>query len=286
MQFSAYYGKTALRTLLCLRMFSTISEKKEKSNFILSFKKKASDMQQFEFSASSIDDITDDIDDDIINAILNENALGHGLDQALHKFNNTFLDTLKDYNEQDFSCNSTKKIESSLFDTKEENFASNSTRSLEIIHKSFDPFTIESPQMKGGLTLTKEQQMEKINQYSKTLKPTFLEMKRSSKKKDKKENASTFPSSLKYRDLSMLTDEQVELKFKSMVGRSQESFPVKLHKVIDEIEQDGLSSIISWSPHGRAFRIYDNTLFVKEVMSRYFYQTKMSSFTRQLGKRC
>ena len=244
-----------------------------------------SDMKQFEFSVSSIDEITDDIDDDIINAILDENVIGYGLDQTLDKFNNTFLDALKDCNEKDFPRNSTKKIENSLFDTKRGPFTSDNTKSLAGIHMSFNPFTIESPQMKGSLAMTKEQQIERINQYSKTLKTTFLEMKRSSKKKGKKENATPFPPSLKYRDLSMLTDEQVEIKFKSMVGRSQESFPVKLYKVIDQIERDGLSSIISWSQHGRAFRIHNNTLFVKEVMSRYFYQSKMSSFTRQLGMR-
>ena len=124
--------------------------------------------------------------------------------------------------------------------------------------------------------------MENINEYSRSLLPTFLELKRT-KKKEIKEAPASFPQSSSYRDFSMVADEEVRLKFKSMVGRSQESFPVKLHKVIDRIERDGLSSIISWSSHGRAFKIHDSTLFVRDVMSRYFYQSKMSSFTRQLG---
>ena len=95
-----------------------------------------------------------------------------------------------------------------------------------------------------------------------------------------------FPTSSRYRDFSKVADEEVRIKFSSMVGRSQESFPIKLHKIIDQIERDGLSSILSWCAHGRAFKIHNNTLFVKDVMSRYFYQTKMSSFTRQLGMHC
>ena len=91
------------------------------------------------------------------------------------------------------------------------------------------------------------------------------------------------PISSDYRDLSNMTDEQVRLEYKSMVGRTQDSFPVKLHKIIDIIERDGLSEIVSWTSHGRAFKVHNNDRFIKEIMSKYFYQTKMASFTRQLG---
>ena len=67
-----------------------------------------------------------------------------------------------------------------------------------------------------------------------------------------------------------------------MRGRTQEPFPVKLHFIIERGEEDGYSSIISWSPHGRSFKIHNDVLFVEKVLPLYFFQTKMSSFTRQL----
>ena len=246
----------------------------------------------FDFNISSINDITNDIDDDVLSAILNENEMSdNSLQQTLSRFDDKFLDSLKDCNEIDFkedfdnkdldedlSNNIEEVPDSLLFDTQEESIISNIAENLEGIDKSFDPFIIEALSVPHDDELTKEKQMKNINEYSKTLQSTFQELKQS-KQKTKKRNCST----AKYRDLSDMTEEQVCLRFKSMVGRSQESFPVKLYKIIDRIERDGLSSIISWLPHGRAFRIHDTGRFVKEVMTCYFYQTKMSSFTRQLG---
>ena len=232
-------------------------------------------MKNFGCNASAMDEIVNDIDDDIIDAILEENEIGDGVLHPFHRIDKDFLETLKDCNQKDHK--NTKKIEGLLFDTKEESIISNNTG----IKKRFDPYVVEP--FTVGRALTKEQQMENINRYSKNLQATFLELKRSSKKEQKKEPAVPLPASSKYRDLPMMTDAQVQLTFSTMVGRTQESFPVKLHKVIDQIERDGLSSIMSWSPHGRAFKIH-NKLFVEEVMTKYFYQTKMSSFTRQLGR--
>ena len=36
------------------------------------------------------------------------------------------------------------------------------------------------------------------------------------------------------------------------------------------------------APHGRAFKIHNEVLFVREVLSVYVFQSKMSSFIRQL----
>jgi len=87
-----------------------------------------------------------------------------------------------------------------------------------------------------------------------------------------------------YRDLSRMPHEEVctELKFTSMTGRSQEPFPVKLHKILEQSEIDGYSSIISWLAHGRAFKIHNTSLLFDELMPKYFYQTKLTSFHRRL----
>lgn len=89
---------------------------------------------------------------------------------------------------------------------------------------------------------------------------------------------------LKYRDLSNLADEEAakNCNHKSMRGRTQELFPVKLHLIIERSEEDDYSSIISWSPHGRSFKIHNEVLFVQKVLPKYFFQSKLSSFTRQL----
>ena len=60
-------------------------------------------------------------------------------------------------------------------------------------------------------------------------------------------------------------------------------FPVKLHDMLDQIERDGLSHVVSWQPHGRCFVVHKPKEFVNYVMPKYFKQTKMASFQRQLN---
>ena len=61
------------------------------------------------------------------------------------------------------------------------------------------------------------------------------------------------------------------------------SFPAKLHAILDQVDADGLSHVISWQPHGRCFLIRDVKLFSEHVMPLYFRQTKLTSFQRQLN---
>lgn len=62
-----------------------------------------------------------------------------------------------------------------------------------------------------------------------------------------------------------------------------EPFPQKLFRMLHETEEQGLTDIVSWSPHGRVFRVHQQDRFIAEIMPRYFQQTKWSSFTRQLN---
>jgi len=239
-------------------------------------------VKDFDSNFLSIDDITYDIDDDVIDSILEENVLGTDeFDQTIGRFDDAFLGSLKDCNYQDCSGDNTENLYYDLLFEEKNNVVRNNVEVLESVNGCFDATDAEPLPFASSITLTKEQQMEKINQYSKSLQSTFQQLKRPEKKIT--EPIYSIPVSSDYRDLSMMKDEQVSLKFKSMVGRSQETFPVKLHRIIDVVEQDGLSSIISWCSHGRAFKIHSNTRFINEVMTKYFYQTKMSSFTRQLG---
>lgn len=65
-------------------------------------------------------------------------------------------------------------------------------------------------------------------------------------------------------------------------GRGTDPFPKKVFRMLEEIEQENLSEIVSFFSHGRAFAVHNESRFVKEILPRYFQQTKWSSFTRQL----
>lgn len=60
-------------------------------------------------------------------------------------------------------------------------------------------------------------------------------------------------------------------------------FPIKLHQMLDEIENKGLGCIVSWQPHGRAFVVHKPKDFVETILPSYFKQTKLGSFQRQLN---
>lgn len=61
------------------------------------------------------------------------------------------------------------------------------------------------------------------------------------------------------------------------------AFPIKLHAVLDQVLADGLGHVISWQAHGRCFVVHKPKEFVDHVMPKYFRQTKLTSFQRQLN---
>jgi HSF-type DNA-binding len=50
-------------------------------------------------------------------------------------------------------------------------------------------------------------------------------------------------------------------------------FPMKLHKVLDDIERDNMEHIISWAAHGRCFMIHRPLEFVAQVLPKYVFNT-------------
>jgi hypothetical protein len=52
--------------------------------------------------------------------------------------------------------------------------------------------------------------------------------------------------------------------------------------MLEDMAKVGDESIVSWQPHGKAFRVHQPEAFTRTVMSRYFKQTKYKSFQRQL----
>ncbi|KAL7470565.1 hypothetical protein ACHAXS_010811 [Conticribra weissflogii] len=85
-------------------------------------------------------------------------------------------------------------------------------------------------------------------------------------------------------DIPDAKDEDSSEKKKPHTPLSIDSFPMKLHRILDQIEAEGLAKIVSWQPHGRAFLIRDYSLFVSVIMPRYFPKIKkLTSLQRQLN---
>jgi HSF-type DNA-binding len=59
-------------------------------------------------------------------------------------------------------------------------------------------------------------------------------------------------------------------------------FPFKLHEMLSDAFKDGYETIVSWQPHGKAFRVHNTKEFTETIMQRYFHQTHYKSFQRQL----
>jgi hypothetical protein len=87
-----------------------------------------------------------------------------------------------------------------------------------------------------------------------------------------------------YFDASALEDpDAATLANRRTRGGVTEPFPEKLGRLLRETEERGESDVVSFFPHGRAFAIHHVERFCREVMPRYFKQSRLSSFQRQLN---
>ena len=71
-------------------------------------------------------------------------------------------------------------------------------------------------------------------------------------------------------DLSYQEEEEHEENVRRKGGVAI-AFPVKLHAILDQVEQDGLGHVISWQAHGRCFAIHQPKIFVDTVMPKYVF---------------
>ena len=62
-------------------------------------------------------------------------------------------------------------------------------------------------------------------------------------------------------------------------------FPWKLHDMLDRSSSEGSEDVVSWVDNGEAFRVHLPDAFVKNVMPRFFKQTKYKSVSNQ-RRRC
>jgi len=67
-------------------------------------------------------------------------------------------------------------------------------------------------------------------------------------------------------------------------GGTKNTFVVKLFRMLEQAEENGFQSIVSWRMHGGAFMIHDKARFTNEVLPAYFeQQNAFPSFQRQLN---
>lgn len=45
-------------------------------------------------------------------------------------------------------------------------------------------------------------------------------------------------------------------------------FPWRLHEMLEAVEHEGWSDIVSWQPHGRSFKVHNSKSFVEKVLKR------------------
>lgn len=72
-----------------------------------------------------------------------------------------------------------------------------------------------------------------------------------------------------------------EMPFTEKLKRKKD-FPWKLHKMLEEVEQRGMSGVISWDTDGTSFKVHQPEVFVKDIMPKYFNQTLFRSFQRMV----
>jgi hypothetical protein len=66
-------------------------------------------------------------------------------------------------------------------------------------------------------------------------------------------------------------------------GSQQASFPAKLYRLLNNVERQGSTHIVSFTLDGRAFKIHDPDAFMKDVAPDFFRQSHITSFVRQLN---
>lgn len=61
------------------------------------------------------------------------------------------------------------------------------------------------------------------------------------------------------------------------------SFPYKVHLMLENAKRDNYTHIVSWVNNGKAFKVHNAKAFVERILPMYFDQTKYESFRRQLN---
>lgn len=92
------------------------------------------------------------------------------------------------------------------------------------------------------------------------------------------------PSERPYRDHALVPDDPSITRNgrRTSTGKDKggSNFPAKLHEILSRTD---ISDIISWAPHGRAWRVLKPKAFEEKIIPKYFRHCKYNSFTRQVN---
>mmetsp|Transcript_1731 Transcript_1731/g.3499 ORF Transcript_1731/g.3499 Transcript_1731/m.3499 type:complete len:525 (+) Transcript_1731:215-1789(+) len=81
-----------------------------------------------------------------------------------------------------------------------------------------------------------------------------------------------------YRDFSHL--QKYEVTREASMLKKQQSFPMKLHKILACKDYD---HVVTWLPHGRAWKVLNDDMLVDQVLGRFFNHKSRASFLRQVN---
>lgn len=149
------------------------------------------------------------------------------------------------------------------------------------LHSVFDEIEVQKSRLEAERSLFGLAASEAEHQHATAEAKSEVSTKQGAEMLKKKS-----PKKLKhdYRDIPVYQDRSCEPIVGSGKAPSKRvSFPLKLHRVLSEIEADGLSEIVGWQPHGRAFLVHDTDRFRSEILPRYFDNAKPATYLRQLN---
>jgi HSF-type DNA-binding len=83
-----------------------------------------------------------------------------------------------------------------------------------------------------------------------------------------------------YHDFANIPDSVGYVRKKT--GGVTQPFPEKLHELLEKEStpdfHQNVQAIVGWLPHGRAFLVRKPKEFTRDIMPKYFRQTKLTSF--------
>lgn len=68
-------------------------------------------------------------------------------------------------------------------------------------------------------------------------------------------------------------------------GNLKLPFAYKLHMLLEDMEKQQTLEVISWVNNGSAFIVHNPDKFARTLMTKYFRQSKFTSFVRQVSER-
>lgn len=63
----------------------------------------------------------------------------------------------------------------------------------------------------------------------------------------------------------------------------RQPFPCKVYGMLEDAEEKGFADVVSWNNEGNGFTVHNKERFTKEIVPKYFNQTRYKSFQRQLS---